>query len=477
MSESLAVYLDGQFVGTMMQTRAGAIGFRYDDEYRGRTDATPLSLSMPLARGEHKNRPARAFLQGLLPDSAGRLDELAREFRVSARNPFALLSHMGMDAAGAVQIIPEGATSSDAAARQGDVKVIDDEELAAVVADVIANRETWGRRDNANVRWSLPGAQPKIALFRTDEGHWATPNDSTPTTHILKPAVPPYSDHHINEYMTMAAARHLGLEVAEDFLINTVRGDAAFVSVRYDRTERDGRWMRLHQEDICQALAVLPEHKYQSDGGPGIAKIGDLFRASAHTGDRQLNAEKFFDAIVFNFAAVGTDAHAKNYSLMLAGDHSTLAPLYDLGSHAPYPSKTGGGALALAMSIDGEYDIARISKDSLARAGVRLGLSIEHARDRVEHITGGIVDAYAEAAEDARAILGDVEFIGVMMSSIDEHATQRGWHEKRFNVLTETAPSTSATRRGQMGLGRTVNGGNRGSFGPKTNDAPTDRLR
>lgn len=217
---------------------------------------------MPLVRESHKNRPVRAFLHGLLPDSDGRLAELGREYRVSPNNPFALLAHVGRDAAGAVQILPEGDDSPDAAARHGDVTELDENEFGAVIADVIANRDTWGRRET-NVRWSLPGVQPKVALFRTAQGAWAVPNDSTPTTHIIKPAVPPYSNHHINEFMTMSAARHLGLHVANDFMITTDRDDHAFVSERYDRAEHNGRWWRLHQEDFCQAMAVPLLNKYQ----------------------------------------------------------------------------------------------------------------------------------------------------------------------------------------------------------------------
>lgn len=429
MTDELDTFLDGTYVGSFRRTTAGAISFAYDETYRRRVDATPISLSMPLGRREHKNKPARAFLQGLLPDSPGRLEELGREFRVSTGNPFGLLAHMGKDAAGAVQILPQGAESTDAAQRQGNVSIFDDDAIADIVADVVANRDTWGRRDGANVRWSLPGAQPKIAMFRTSEGEWATPNDSTPTTHILKPAVPPFADHHINEFMTMSAARRLGLTVADDFVMETVRGDAVFVSVRYDRVLEDGRWMRLHQEDVCQALAVLPAQKYQADGGPGIADISDLFRTATHAPDRAMNAERFFDAVVFNFAALGTDAHAKNYSLMLSGDRATLAPLYDLGSHAPYPSRRTGG-LELAMSVSGEYSIDRIGTRDLIAAGIRLGLDPSHAENRVATITRGIVEAFSDAASEARDALGKTEFSEALVMGIREHATQRGWYER-----------------------------------------------
>ena len=426
MTDELRVYLDGTAIGSLAQNAGGGIQFAYDDEYRQLRSATPLSLSMPLIRQAHKNKQTRAFLQGLLPDSEGRLAELGREHHVSPSNPFALLSHTGRDAAGAVQILAPGDDSPDAARRQGDVTRLSEQEFGALVADVIANRDTWGRR-TANARWSLPGAQPKVALFRTPEGEWAVPNDSTPTTHIIKPAVPPYSSHHINEFMTMSAARHLGLRVAKDFVTTTDRGDHAFVSERYDRVERDGRWVRLHQEDICQAMAVPPQNKYQSDGGPSINQIAELFRGLPDAEDRRFNAGHFYDALVFNLAAQGTDAHAKNYSFMLNGDRATMAPLYDLGSHAPYPTKNNQ-PLQLAMAFDGEYRLSAVGIEALVRAGVKLGLDRDSAHDRAVTITAGIVDAYKEAADDARGQLGSHEFIDEMVNSIERYARERGWY-------------------------------------------------
>lgn len=426
MSSELLVYLDGEAIGVIEQSEGGALSFAYDAEYRVRRDATPLSLSLPLVRARHKNKPVRAFLQGLLPDSPGRLAELAREHHVSANNPFALLSHVGRDAAGAVQLLPPGEASADAAGRQGDLRELSDSDFAELVADLVRNGDTWGRRSD-DARWSLPGAQPKVALFRTQEGRWAVPQDSTPTTHILKPAVAPYPDHHINEFMTMAAARALRLHVADDFLVTTERGDAVFVSTRYDRRLEEGRWHRLHQEDLCQALSVPPDKKYQAEGGPGIAAIARLFDALPDAEDRQRNARRFFEALVFSLASLGTDAHAKNYSLLLRRDRATVAPLYDLGSYAPYLS-AGGGDPKLAMSIDGEYSVGRIGLDALVGVAKRLGVDGDWAEARVREITGGLVDAYAAAADVARMQLGGDPFIARMLDSIHEYASSCSWN-------------------------------------------------
>jgi len=78
---------------------------RYDDDWRTAREAFPLSLSMPLVVAEHGHEPIEAFLWGLLPDNELVLDRWARRFQVSARNAFALISHVGEDCAGAVQFV------------------------------------------------------------------------------------------------------------------------------------------------------------------------------------------------------------------------------------------------------------------------------------------------------------------------------------------------------------------------------------
>lgn len=425
MSE-LNAFLDGTFVGVFRQSASGSLMFRYDDEYRARADATPVSLSMPLVLRDHRNKPVRAFLSGLLPDSPGRLDELARTHRVSASNPFALLRFVGRDAAGAIQLLPPGEDSPDAAQRRGDISVLPPNRFAEIIADVVANADTWGRRETGG-HWSLPGAQPKLALFKTADGHWAVPNDSTPTTHILKPAVAPFTQHHINEFVTMEAARRLTLRVAEDTMVRTSLGDHVLVSERYDRQLVAGRWRRRHQEDLCQSLAVPPQKEYQRDGGPGIGAVAQLFGRLQTLADRELTSRRFFEAIVFNATALGTDAHAKNYSLLLTGDRAELAPLYDLATHAPYPTRNGR-PLEAAMSVSSQYRLDAISVDQLVAEGRRLGVDPDLARATVERMRADVAPAFHEAARLASIELPDESgFALETATAIERHAAGHGW--------------------------------------------------
>jgi len=382
MSELLLVYLDGVRIGTLSQSRQGSLGFTYDSEYLASPDPTPLSLSMPPHAGPHGNRVVRAFLEGLLPDNQAVRERWGATFGVSANNPFALLRHVERDAAGAVQILSSETSSTDAARHEGAIDWLSDDEFVALIRDLAEHRADWNPGRFAG-RWSLAGAQSKVALYRTaKDGAWGIPRDSTPTTHIIKPALEGFDDHHLNEVLCQRAAGHLGLPAARSELIEL--GDVrAIVSTRYDRARgQDGRLHRLHQEDLCQALAVAPSQKYQADGGPGVGKIADLFTRLGPA-DGRASAHRFLDALIYNVLIGGTDAHAKNYSLLLAGGRAQLAPLYDLASAVAYPSDR---ALESSMTIGNHRVMRQISPSDWAKVGRRLGLGADTALARVTEL-------------------------------------------------------------------------------------------
>ena len=61
--------------------------------------------------------------------------------------------------------------------------------------------------------------------------------------------------------------------------------------------------------------------------------------------------------LFFNVLIGGTDAHAKNYSLLLSGNGALLAPMYDVASGLPYELLRRHGRLA--MGVGGENRLGR----------------------------------------------------------------------------------------------------------------------
>jgi serine/threonine-protein kinase HipA len=311
---------------------------------------------------------------------------------VSPNGPFALLSHVGRDAAGAVQILPPEADPAAARARTGDIEWVSATEFVDLVQDLAAHQYDWdpGRFGG---RWSLAGAQPKIALFRDlQSGQFGIPRDSTPTTVIVKPANAGYAQHHINEALCQRAANEAGLLAAESEVMEV--GDVqVLISKRYDRRYDGTRWHRVHQEDMCQALAVHPSLKYQSDGGPAVGDIADLLDRLPIE-DRDVNAERFFKALSYNVLIGGTDAHAKNYSLVLIGSRAQVSPLYDAASAAPYDQRE---RLVSSMKIGDHWRMLDVTNADWRKVGRRLGLPGDQAVAWVDELRDQLPGAFERA--------------------------------------------------------------------------------
>ena len=95
----LAVLLYGKHIADLDQTAGGQHQISFLED----SGPNRLSLSMPSGRRVYKHRITEPFINGLLPDNPSTREAIGRQFGVSGRNPFAMLSHIGLDCAGAVQ--------------------------------------------------------------------------------------------------------------------------------------------------------------------------------------------------------------------------------------------------------------------------------------------------------------------------------------------------------------------------------------
>ena len=185
MSESLDVYMDGEIIGCL-SSGSGQVTFSYDSEYGG---VVPLSLSMPLRRRKHSNKAVLPFIWGLLPDNEQALRNMASEAGTSAKSPFGILRVHGADVAGALQILPPGVESSDARRKSVDnaEDILDDKALEGLMLHTL-DRYTQRRPDYGEAfKFSIAGAQPKIALSANTSGDFVVPSKDFATTHIVKP--------------------------------------------------------------------------------------------------------------------------------------------------------------------------------------------------------------------------------------------------------------------------------------------------
>ncbi len=157
-----------------------------------------------------------------------------------------------------------------------------------------------------------------------------------------------------NEWVCAQLLAALGFEVAPAQMARFGEQKVLIVE-RFDRRWAPDRgWiMRLPQEDLCQALGVASDLKYESDGGPGIAAILNLLSGS---GQAQQDKLGFVMAQLAFWLMAATDGHAKNFSVFLGpGGVFRMTPLYDVLSVWPIigsgPNQLSPRRAKLAMAL------------------------------------------------------------------------------------------------------------------------------
>jgi serine/threonine-protein kinase HipA len=391
MNGELIAVLDGRETGRVARDTRGKLSFTYNEGWRNADNAYPLSLSMPLALERHRNDKIDPFLWGLLPDNEIVLGQWAQRFHVSTRNTFSLIAAVGEDCAGAVQFVRPERLETILGQIPPEIEWLDEVAIAQRLRTLREDHSAW-RLPRDTGQFSLAGAQPKTALL-FDNGRWGVPSGRVPTTHIFKPPSGDFDGHAENEHFCLELARSLGLPAANSRIMRFGE-EVSIVVERYDRLRTPEGFRRIHQEDICQALAISPTRKYQNEGGPGIRDIVELLRT--HSGRPVEDVDTFMDSVAFNWLIIGTDAHAKNYALLIgAGGRVRLAPLYDLASVLPYPD-IDLHRVKLSMKLGAEYRLRNIQRRHWQRTAEELRLDPERLIQRVNDFTAQMPDHVAD---------------------------------------------------------------------------------
>lgn len=386
MTRALNIWWDGQLAGQLTQDQHGELGFAYSAEWLTRESAPALSASLPKRAAPFSRRACRPFFGGLLPEE-GQRNAAAQALGVSPQNDFALLSRLGGDVAGALQLLPPGEMPTVSSSLQRPAPL--DEAGLLRVLDTLPVRPLLAGEDG--LRLSLAGAQAKVPVVLV-EGAVALPTPFQPTTHILKPPIQRFAATTENEAFMMRLAGAVGLDVAsvEPRLVR----DRTFLLVqRYDRSVgADGNVRRIHQEDFCQALGVPPETKYASEGGPAFKDCFALLRRISAL--PAVDVLKLLDAVIFNLIAGNADAHGKNFSILYDARGARLAPLYDLLATVAYPDLSQ----KLAMKIGSRATLAEMDVEGWAAFATDTGLGLPLIRRRVAEISGSVKAAAQDVA-------------------------------------------------------------------------------
>ncbi len=399
MTERLWVVRDGVTIADL-ERDDGGLALRFRPEVVARATGAPiLSVSLPVRAEPYADAELLPFFAGLLPEGLVR-ERLALRFRLDVSDVFGFLRAIGRDSAGALSIVEEG--TDLAAEREAGVAWLSDEQLAQRVADL--GTRPLADEPDAGIRISLAGVQDKMAVV-VDGDRIGLPRGTTPSTHILKPASterrgrrgdkPAYPSLVANEAFCTVLAARANLRVAS-VEIRAIDGAPALLIARYDRAGAGTQATRIHQEDICQALGIAPDRKYEADRGPGLNDYLQILRRWSV--DVLADQQELMDRVAFNYLVGNADAHAKNTSLLHGVEGIRLAPAYDLLSTLAY----GHLSPAMAVAINGMYDGDALRAVHWRKSFRQLGLNEALYGNRCAALAARVTEVLPGAREQLR---------------------------------------------------------------------------
>jgi len=425
----LDVFMNQRKVGQYFREPNGAFAFVYAPEWLNWDNTLPISRSLPLREERYVGPAVISVFENLLPDSDAIRRRVAERVGADGVDAYSLLARIGRDCVGALQFLAEGEEPGDSRELKGEA--LSEDQIAAMLKDL--GRTPLGLRTEQDFRISVAGAQEKTALL-FHEGQWVLPLGTTPTTHILKPPIGTLpngmdlTNSVENEHFCLRLMAAFGLPVAQTE-IATFADAKTLVITRFDRLRaRDGRLIRLPQEDCCQALSVPPTRKYQNEGGPGIVEICGLLTGSDEPIRDRAN---FLKANLLFWLIGATDGHAKNFSIALfPGGRFAMTPLYDVLT--VQPSLDAGQIqiknmkLAMRVGKSRHYKVSEI----LGRHFLETGLAAGFSREQVARIFEDIVSE-AEKAFSAAFAEMPIGFPEALFASV------KGGFDQRFDRIID----------------------------------------
>lgn len=420
--KSLDVRYNERLVGKLFQDESGKMLFQYDNDWI--SNGFAISMSLPLRNNMFSESECRPFFEGLLPEGNIR-NEIARNLKVSARNEFAILKGIGGDCAGAISIGLSHEVSEKYETQ------IEGKELIEALKSLNGKPLLAGEKD---VRLSIAGSQRKLPVIYRD-GNYFIPHGDIPTNCIIKPAIPGYAGTIDNEYFCGILAGSIKLPVPRFEILEFHKApieafsessitfvtktedihllDTRYLVIeRYDRQQENGRVIRLHQEDLCQASGIPSENKYQKDGGPSFEKLFSMIRK--YSSQPALDIKNAVRVAVFNYIIGNADAHGKNFSFLFKNGKIRLAPFYDLLSTEVY----GNLDKKMAMKIGGKYDPEDVFRRHWHRFAEEISVSASFVDNQIEYVVKWvemqskmIADSYFNRFQRPKVITDILEII------------------------------------------------------------------
>lgn len=405
MTGLLHMIANGIQVGTLEQTNGGALRLTVPPI----SGVPRLSLAFEPSDDPIPQRAARAYIEGILPDGERIRQRLADHFKVSPRSPFKLIQAIGHDCPGAVQFFTNEQLENP---RTDELEPVSDAEIAARLR-AFRTRDP-GPAAVTGGTFSLAGAQDKMAL-RVEAGEWCDAYGMEPTTHIIKPGVLDISSQALMEHVSLRTLKLLGMNVAETHYLH-FEDEPAIVVTRYDRVTDadDGSVRRAHQEDFCQATSIFPSEKYD-------VTSETVVRVLREHGAPVDDVATFVQSVLANWTLGATDAHGKNYSVLLEPDGVTLAPLYDVSTQF---GLNGEWEEKVAMGIGGRKEFSAITRHHVEKFADQIGVPRDPVVKDAVLLARLTPAAFATACEEVDATPDERVVLERAHDELVEHSKQ-----------------------------------------------------
>ena len=378
--DRLNVWMNGSHVGVFTSLKRG-VAFEYD------WNAPRISFSLP-KDGEWREDAPENFLENLLPESGAAKYAMMQAVGAKSQESFDLLENV--DSAGALVFSRNDEMPTIASVPPAEAT---DDEIATRIAAVKRTPDSWFVR-NKGARFSLAGAQGKFSLSRVGD-EWLWPNGAVPSTHILKPAGIYDADE--VEHATMMLSKMIGIETPESD-IQEFNGQQTYIVERFDRRLEEGRIVRLRQEDFLQALGLPTQDKYD----PSADDCLDLLQRIDASGSLSY---RWLERLAFNTSSANSDAHAKNYSLILdPASGIRLSPQYDAVATRYWPEFNW----ELTMPLNEDHAFAEhTTPQDWEDLATRHGLDGPRVADMARRMAGKVLAGISESCEGLDARMAD----------------------------------------------------------------------
>ncbi len=386
----MQIFFERYLVGEILERDNAAPVFQYEPAWLNQDGAFPLSTTLPLRAEPYEWANLAPWLFNLLPEDNDAIRMMARILDVPHTDVLALLGRVGRDTSGAFSFAARGSTGCE-------VHMVETGQDLERILDELPLKPFLAGEDGVSM--SLAGVQTKLGVRVLEDGRIGIPVNGAASSHILKPDSDRLYGGVHNEALCLTLAKLI--EMPAPNVSTGKAGKRLYLLVeRYDRLKQGDSLRRLHQEDFCQALGLPPSAKYQhnqTNGRKGsFAIMYDRLRAVGGGAD----TINLWRSMIFNVLVCNTDAHLKNYSILIDAGGAELAPIYDVMCAKIWPNITLNLALDVADKRNGDHIEGRHWK----REAKKCGFSPEIAVGMVKSVAMDIIRKLPQARQMVEAM-------------------------------------------------------------------------